>query len=529
MNNNNITQYIEEDEIDLRELFATIGKYKWSIIFFTLLITLGVATKVYFMPKYYKSTVTIEVKPQDNKAGGFSIGGAASILLGGGSGSITSLDKDTALLKMYRTNSKVLDIVNDYMVRYFITDEDHKEIEIDNNISISISDIKIKNFKRYGMRLIIKPINKTQYKLLSPGRFSNKPIGIFHYSEIVNQENFTIMVNKKNEFKTPYTIQLAGTKRYIYDSIIAPNLTIEADKSSPFLSLSFVDNIPKRGEKYLRNLIEIYTKQSIRDIKEDSSIAIRSYNKQLQAIEKRVDSSAKKLEEYKGEHGIVQTGVQATVLVNELSKVGIEIAQNRYKEELVENLILMIETTQEIEAITPSLAELGERPTIELIKSIQEQEIKLNELLIKYKPSHPKILESYQFIDTLKSKVISNIHNLQKTIQAKTVSLINMESGYKQKLQSAPKQEQNIIKLSRNYQVNEKIYLYLLQKRSAEQLKYDKTLSRFKILEDIYTSPKSIKPKKALIVIVGFISSLIFMIFITFFREFLRKGRREDD
>jgi len=63
----------------------------WSIIFFTLFLTFAVAAKVYFMPKYYKSTVTIEVKPEDDKSQGFSMGGAAAMLLGGAAGSSTYL------------------------------------------------------------------------------------------------------------------------------------------------------------------------------------------------------------------------------------------------------------------------------------------------------------------------------------------------------------------------------------------------------------------------------------------------------
>jgi uncharacterized protein involved in exopolysaccharide biosynthesis len=516
---------ITEDEIDLRELFSTIGRYKWSIMFFTLLITIAVVAKVYLMPKYYKSTVTIEVKPQEDKSSGFSMG-AAAMFLGGGGGS-TSLDKDVTLLKMYAINSKVLDRFNGYRVRYFIKDDKYKEHEVDSNLSIEVTNIKIKNFKDYGMRLMIKPLSKTEYKLFIPGRFKDKLLGTFHYSEMVNQEKFTFMINKKNSFTTTYTIQLSGEKRYVYNQIIVPNLTIEADKTSPFITLSFLDNLPHRGESYLKNLVEIYTKQSIKDIKEDSSVMIRSYDKQLQKIENRVDSSAKKLEEYKSQEGIIQAGVQAGVLVGELSKVEIEIAQNRYKEELVSGVIALLERDQNVDTITPTLIELGDNPTIELIGLIQEQEIKLGDLLIKYNSSHPTIVKLYQLIDTLKAKVFSNIHGLERAIQAKAISLTNMKARYNEKLQSAPKQEQKIIKLSRNYQVNEKIYLYLLQKRSAEQLKYDKTLSRFKIIEDFYTADKAVKPKKALIVIVAFITSLILMIFIAFFREFMRNNKKE--
>ena len=521
-------QHIEEDEIDLRELFATLGRYKWSIIFFTLLITFAVAVKVYFMPKYYQSTVTLEVK-SENKAGGFSLGGAAAMLLGGGSGSASSLEKDITLLKTYRTNEKVLNIVDGYLVRYFITDKKHKEIEVEHNLSIELTDVKVNDFKSYGMRLLIKPLNKTEYKLLKIKRFFNEDLGVYHYSEMVKQKTFSLMVHKKKDFSSSYTVELAGTKRHIFQSIIRKNLSISADKESPFITLSFVDNLPHRGEAYLRNLINIYTKQSIEDIKEDASVAINSFDKQLQKVEGQVSSSSKNLEEYKRRNSIISPEVQATALVSELSKVGIQIAQNQYKQELLANLISFTKKNSNIDSIAPSLVELEDLPTIELIKIMQEQQLELEKLLLKYQYNHPVIVRANNTIYELKSKILSNLKNLQRTLKNKTKSLQKMEQSYNAKLQSSPKQAQELIGFSRDYQVNEKMYLYLMQERSAAQLKHDKALSRFKVIEEVYTADAAVKPKKALIVIVAFIASLIFLIFIAFFREFLKNSKSENE
>jgi uncharacterized protein involved in exopolysaccharide biosynthesis len=67
-----------------------------------------------------------------------------------------------------------------------------------------------------------------------------------------------------------------------------------------------------------------------------------------------------------------------------------------------------------------------------------------------------------------------------------------------------------------------------MQARSAMQIKHDKALSRFKVIESIYTSDKAAKPKKSLIVIVTFILTFILMIFIAFFREFLKGGKKDE-
>jgi len=517
-----------KDEINLRELFSTIGRYKWSIIFFTIILTLAVAAKVYFMPKYYRSTVIIEVKPEDDKTQGFSMGGAAAMLLGDMSGGSTDLEKDKTLLQTYRTNKKVLDIVNGYMVRYFITDDKHKEVEVDNNLSIKVSDVTIYDFKNYGSRIVVEPFTKTAYSLMVENPIKNTFLGNFNYGEKIKTKDFTLIITKKSDFKNPYTIELAGTKRYVYDNIVTKNLTIEADKSSPFLTLTYLDTLPHRGEAYLKNLLDIYTKQSIKDTKEDALLTLNSYNKQLENIEKKVLFSSNKLENYKVKNSIIEPEAQATVLVTELSKIDIEIAQNNYKQELLASLITFAQTHDNIDAIAPSLIELQDEPTILLIKMIQEQQLLQANLYIKYKPTHPDIINGQRQINNLQNKVISNLKNLRATLKNKTESLTKMKESYTKKLKLAPKQEQQLISFSRDYELNQKIYTYLMQERSATELKRDKALSRFKIVESLYTADKAAKPQKALIVIVSFITILIFMIFISFFREFLKRDNNNN-
>jgi len=529
MQNNHYIPSLEEDKIDLKKVFTIIGHYKWSIILFTTLITTLVAAKVYFMPKYYQSTITIEVKSEDsNSGGGFSMGGAAALLLGSGVGGSANLEKDITLLKTYRTNKKVLNRINGYMIRYFITNQNYKELEIDNNLSIEVSDVKIENFRNYGMRLIIKPFNKTEYQLLLPGRFSNTTIGTYHYSEMVTHKDFSLMIHKKRNFTSSYTIQFSGSNRFIYESIINKNLNIEADTTSPFLTLTFIDNLPGRGEAYLRSLIEIYSKQSINDIKNDTSLIMNSYDQQLEKVEQQVKSSSQKLEDFKTRNSIISPKLQAKALIQELSNVGIKIAQNHYKQELLNSLIKFAKNHRNIDAIAPSLIELQDEPTISLIKLIQVQQLALADLLLKYKVNHPTIVRADQTIYNLKSKVLSNLKNLKKTLMSKNISLKKMKQGYDKKLKFSPKEEQQLISFSRNYKINEKMYLFLMQERSAAQLTHDKAYSRFKVIESIYTSKIAIKPKKRLIVTITFVTSIILMLFITLLRDYIKVNKENN-
>lgn len=79
-------QYIEEDEIDLRELFKTITSNKWKIIIFAFIVTTLTILYTLSIPNSYKSSVVLAPQEQSKGAslGGLSaLAGMAGVDLGG--------------------------------------------------------------------------------------------------------------------------------------------------------------------------------------------------------------------------------------------------------------------------------------------------------------------------------------------------------------------------------------------------------------------------------------------------------------
>jgi uncharacterized protein involved in exopolysaccharide biosynthesis len=59
-----INREIDEDEIDIKEIFATIKRYKISILIIALLFTLGAAVYAYMAPSIYQAKAYIEVQEE---------------------------------------------------------------------------------------------------------------------------------------------------------------------------------------------------------------------------------------------------------------------------------------------------------------------------------------------------------------------------------------------------------------------------------------------------------------------------------
>ena len=98
-----------DDEIDLRELFATLWRGKWIIIAFTIIFAAAGVFYALSKPNIYQASVLLAPVQDEGGAGGISgqLGGLASlagISLGGGSGNQTVMAKEVLQSRAFLTN-----------------------------------------------------------------------------------------------------------------------------------------------------------------------------------------------------------------------------------------------------------------------------------------------------------------------------------------------------------------------------------------------------------------------------------------
>ena len=98
-----------DDEIDLRELFATLWRGKWVIIAFTIVFAAAGVAYALYKPNIYQSSVLLAPTQDEGGAGGLSgqLGGLASlagISLGGGTGNQTVMAKEVLQSRAFLTD-----------------------------------------------------------------------------------------------------------------------------------------------------------------------------------------------------------------------------------------------------------------------------------------------------------------------------------------------------------------------------------------------------------------------------------------
>ncbi len=58
---NTDSMHIDEDEIDIKEVFRTVYRYRYMILLFVILFATISSYYAYFQPNVYKASATVEV------------------------------------------------------------------------------------------------------------------------------------------------------------------------------------------------------------------------------------------------------------------------------------------------------------------------------------------------------------------------------------------------------------------------------------------------------------------------------------
>lgn len=103
------TTHYPDDEIDLRELFATLWRGKWLIIACTIIFAVAGVAYALSKPNIYQASVLLAPAQDDSKANGLpgQLGGLASLAginIGGGSSNKTVIAKETLQSRAFLTD-----------------------------------------------------------------------------------------------------------------------------------------------------------------------------------------------------------------------------------------------------------------------------------------------------------------------------------------------------------------------------------------------------------------------------------------
>ncbi|NEW61088.1 polysaccharide biosynthesis tyrosine autokinase, partial [Sulfurovum sp. bin170] len=509
-----------EDDFNIKEIFKILKEYRW-LIFTTVILSVSFAsTKVYLSKHLYSAFSVVKVKTKSENSQNL-------ILSDKGTMAVVNIQEDIALLRTFYMNNKALNLKRvDFKVLYY-TRNGYKSKELYRDIPIKITDIETIDERYIGAKLRVTQKedgytiefvhslkNEIMNKLFKKSLLKIDAKEPFKYHEKIKTNFFSLKIHKLSNFDKPIDIIIYGDNRYVYDNIIRNNLeVVQIDDKIPHIQISYQDKVPSRAVSYIESLTDSFINESLAENRKQNNQILDFIDKELKKIKKLLKTSEKELENYRISNKIVYSSVQASTFIRELSSVDITLSENELKIKVVNNLLKLIENNYSFDAMTPSLVELQDSSALKLIDMLQEAQLTREELLADFTVKHPKIKKVDSKISTIRAKIILNIENLQKHILEKNKNLKKIKKSYETKIETLPTKERKMINIKRDYEVSSKMYNFLLEKRTENEILKVSNLSKYKIIDKAYSdfSPVGNKSKAILIssIFIGFLLGVL--------------------
>ena len=479
----------EEDSIDLKEFFYLLKRYKFVIFFITLLITSLAVVYTYLATPYYKTNATIEVG--ETKAGGGSSDMLFQMLgMGGGD----KVDTDVQIIKSrYMIGSAIKN--HHFQERFFAIDK-FKKFELYNN-----PPFKVDLQKGEGIKFKIIPLGNNSFKLIvDKYDFS----GIYKFGQLIKTNNFELTIYKRKPLKYSKYIFIKETFEELIKNI-QKNLNVaRIGKQVNMINISYTDNIPKRDALITNLIAKSFIKDTVKQKTKQASLLLAFVTKQLNKMTKQLGESEVKLEQFKKKTGIVNVSLDSKMLLEKLSKIETQLTELNLKKETIDFVIQNLKTSNIISASV-----LGDPVLQKMVAKLQALILQRNAFLVTYTLKYPKVIAIDNQIRDLKSIIFNRIFTIKKTVDKQYNLLMSIKNRYLNVIKTLPENERKLIDLERNYLVNKKIYEYLYEKKVSAEIAKASTISQNRIIDHALIPGGAFKPKKSLIIIIGFITGLI--------------------
>ncbi|HCD3080530.1 TPA: tyrosine-protein kinase, partial [Klebsiella pneumoniae] len=133
-------------------------------------------------------------------------------------------------------------------------------------------------------------------------------------------------------------------------------------------------------------------------------------------------------------------------------------------------------------------------------------------------------LNELTFRESEISQLYTKEHPTYKALMEKRKTLQEERNKLNQKVSSMPKTQQEILRLSRDVESGQAVYMQLLNRQQELSIAKSSAIGNVRIIDSAVTQPEPVKPKKLLIIILGLLIGGIISIAVVVVRTVLRRG-----
>jgi capsular exopolysaccharide synthesis family protein len=481
----NILKGNDQGEYIKKEVFKYLRFWYWFVLGFVL-ACLGAYLYLRYTPKVYKANAKIKIL---NKTKGLELPSSAFIF----NRSNINLENEIEILKSYRIIENVVDRL-DLTMRFFeegnvLTTEINQLpfsiVKTISNDSIYVGssyriDVKPKAFEitpsSTGRSLIFPDFNTTKTSHSLPFELS-----------VDSAHNLSEIVGKS------YIVKLFSVAAVTKDLKGGVEVNV-LGKNSDLLLLNYTSQSKSKNERVLNALIDVFNDDGVNDRQDISRRTIDFIDKRFKLLARELDSIELDIKDYKQDNNLItiESDAQLGITQRTLSEQELFELENQL---MVTGLLKeTVEKPNPNSNLLPANIGLDNTSINGLVDNYNTLVLQRENLGTSAGENNPNVVLLNSQINDIKSNIFASIESYSKQLEASKSQLIRKNRKFSSQVYSLPAKEKAIVDITRQREIKQSLYLFLLQKREEAAINLAITEPSIKVVEYAISNGAPISP-----------------------------------
>lgn len=306
-------------------------------------------------------------------------------------------------------------------------------------------------------------------------------------------------------------------------SLLLENLKVQTlNKDASIVVMTYDDNVKQRALDILNTIGKAYIDLDVKDKAAVASLTLKFVDDQLENTTRQLDEIERELQNFKEKNKTVDLSTESKAMLDKISAIESDRLKSQIESASLENLLDYVMSNKDMSQLAPSSLGLPDPLLVQLIQTYQQLQAKRKSLSYGIKENAPTLRIIDQQIEDTRNSLIENIRNIQKNSNAAAKTLSGQIAGYESYLNKIPVTERELLAIKRKVEVNQGIYVYLLQKKAETSIAKATVVSDNKVLDEASLMDDPIAPNSKLIFALAVCFALITPVILIFIRNIFK-------
>jgi len=306
------------------------------------------------------------------------------------------------------------------------------------------------------------------------------------------------------------------------------NLVIEPMRDTRALRVAFTHNDPAIAAMVTNGIAHAFKQRSFQAKTEKFTNTVGWLDSSTRELKAKVEQAEKSLADYTRDHNIFaitdEKHEQTTLTTEKMARLHDQLVRAQTDRMLKQTLFQQMKAGQ-IDQLPDAFADAR---LAELQKQLNEQNVQIAQLRVKFGPKNTRVVEAEQQIAAIQEQIKMTRGSLEQKLQTDYERAVQdekmLQAAVEQSKTEASRENQDAIQyniLKQDLDTSRALYTDFLQKTNQAKAQVAEQHNNIRVIERAAVPKKPVGPKRTLMIMLAFMVSLAGSIGLAFFLEYL--------